>query len=120
MNDMTIAEMSSVVDSNGNLANMFGRRNNQTGLAEDYEEVLFNRPVKSAPYIQGSGANNILTLFGDFARAYYLVTRRGMTVTRIDKQSDKYRASNQSALHVSYRYGGDVVRPWCVIAGKQA
>lgn len=120
MSDGVFHEFSAVLDSNNNLVNMFGRIDKNEGLVNALRPTFMGKPLETAPYMDEAGSNAILDIYGNFARAYYFVTRSGLTMTPYGEGDKEMLRANRRGVNFKFRNGGDVVRPWMLKAAKQA
>lgn len=73
------------------------------GLADGALGILLGKPVYVDDYMPNLGSNTYPIAFGDFARGYVVVRRRGMTMLR-----DPFTAKPFTKFYTTMRVGGGV------------
>lgn len=101
MNRATMARVRKLKDSTG--AFLW-----QAGLAPGQPDMLMGRPVYEAVDLADPAVGATSIVFGDFAAAYTIADRRGLTILRDDYTG---AANGIVKLHASRRVGGRVVMP---------
>jgi HK97 family phage major capsid protein len=80
----------------------------QPALSAGQPDTLLGRPIVEAPDMQDIAAGNFPLVFGDFASAYRIYDRVGMSILR-----DPYSlaTTGSTRFHARKRVGGRLVRP---------
>ena len=96
MNDLNLAAVRKLKDSNGNYLW-------RPGLEPGQSETLFGKPVEIDDFMPDIAADSLSIAFGDFKRAYRIVDRKGIRVLR-----DNITEKPYVKFYTTKRVGGGI------------
>ena len=108
MNRLTVADTMKLKDGNGNYIW-------KPGLANDAQSTILGLPVRMSTTMPIVAANSLSIALADWAEAYMIVDRLGISVQR-----DPYTVKPFVEFYTRKRLGGDVVNSQAIKIGKIA
>jgi len=108
MNRSTLGTIRTLKDS-------YGQYLWQPGIASDIPNTILDHPYMETPDMPIVAANAYPIMFGDFKRAYVIVDRVQMVMTRL---TERYADLGQIGFIARKRVGGQVVLPEAILKHK--
>lgn len=105
MNRMTLGSVRTLKDN-------YGQYLWQPGIASDIPNTILDHPYMEIPDMPSVAANAYPIMFGDFKRAYVIVDRVSMVMTRL---TERYADLGQIGFIARKRVGGQVVLPEAIL-----
>lgn len=97
------------------LKDSYGQYLWQPGIASDIPNTILDHPYMEVPDMPDVATNAYPVLFGDFKRAYVVVDRVSMVMTRL---TERYADLGQIGFIARKRVGGQVVLPEAMLKVK--
>jgi HK97 family phage major capsid protein len=94
------------------LKDTYGQYLWQPGLASDIPNTILDHPYMETPDMPAIAASSYPIMFGDFKRAYVIVDRVSMVMTRL---TERYADLGQIGFIARKRVGGQVVLPEAIL-----
>lgn len=105
MNRATLGQVRLLKDS-------YGQYLWQPGIASDIPNTILDHPYMETPDMPAIAASSYPIMFGDFRRAYVIVDRVSMVMTRL---TERYADLGQIGFIARKRVGGQVVLPEAIL-----
>jgi len=105
MNRSTLGSVRTLKDS-------YGQYLWQPGIASDVPNTILDHPYVETPDMPAVAANAFPIIFGDIKRAYVIVDRVQMVMTRL---TERYADFGQIGFIARKRVGGQVVLPEAIL-----